>query len=103
VTDGTHVELDELAALNTTFRELSGSIRRTADTTTGIHYGANMFGGFAWAVASAATETAGRTARGLYALASNVLTDAENVASSATDFADTEQTQTARFRRDDDG
>lgn len=101
--DGTHVELDELAALNATFRGLSDSIRTAADTAVDIRYHSNAFGAFAWLFAQGANDAAGRTAQGLYALSSNVMVDAENVAASATDFEETEQTQAGRFRSGDLG
>ncbi|MDQ3789322.1 MAG: hypothetical protein M3422_19010, partial [Actinomycetota bacterium] len=101
--DGTQVELDELAALNATFRGLSDSIRTTADTAVDIRYHSNVFGAFSWLFAQGANDAASRTAQGLYALSSNVMVDAENVTASATEFDETEQTQVGRFRSADHG
>lgn len=96
--DGTTVELDELTALSGSFLGAAAAINATAEKAVNTHYHSNMFGALAWLVADEATATAQRTGQGLFSLSSNVEADARNVAASATEFDNTEQTQTARFR-----
>jgi hypothetical protein len=101
--EGTHVELDELDALRKALIAVAGSIDSAADGTGAIGYDVGAFGLFASFVATTAADTARRTTAGLRAVSSNVVSDAEAVASTAIEFRTTEQTQAARFRSGERG
>lgn len=95
--------LDEMNNLAAEVHGFSEVIASAAAAASAIDYNVNAFGLLGALAANGAGDTAARTVAGLQALAGNVDADATTVTASASDFMNTEQTQTDCFRGIDHG